>query len=358
MANIEITVRRPVRKGKRRRGPVDSSSKKNILARRKLTSGIRFFDMGYIRNESNLFETLQFAVTPAFDQDTRLPEVVDESFFNAIETEIFAIPVNQWTSRFKQIMSGNDSSRYGMILYDFSSGAPIDSDPRWQGGSLNVDPGEIAELYSVDLDVTGPFFFNPPEGLVVTTEPDPNATPVTFTSSPKMDVFFAPGFCLSFGTAVSAIAEEFDAGPPPSSWISGAFSYLNYFYLVWPREYFLDPTNAFFGLAAEGGYSVAPPSLPVYQNAWNALQVHKSLYPGTRGRLEQVGTLGTSDSSVWSDTGSFPVGDYPTPPSLPWSAPPFPDGANLNVLRSKRPARFRYAVQKDGQTYYVWSVIE
>lgn len=332
-----------------RRGPIRTGRKSEYLSRRKTGKGINFYDLGFLLTESGL-ETLPFLVVPDFIQEPPSTRALNSDDITLLENLIFDVSMDQWSSKFKRINKGGISPSYAITAEFGDTSGELDDLDEWQSGGLMLDDAsDLSLLLPSDLFAAIALFDG---DYKYTTVRDPNADGVSFTPSTQMDIFLIPSPLRSEVRNICALGFEDDG--EGASWISSAFSYLNYHWTLFPRELFLDGT-LLSEISYSSGYNSSSEDVEQYTRAYESLQFNMNL-PGSRGYVNRIGTEGSESSSVWEESSTI-VGPAPTPPALPNDdRPPEPWGMALTIQTGGGgiPGMLLAVIRQNGTWFYVW----
>lgn len=320
--HILVNVHTPERGEDERKGYLSRRRVPEYLHRRKV-SGIRFFDLGYIKSGD------AWVNLPFVDPLAALPlelntyngaiknqrTFIESDLYEYTRDLIYQIPQEEWTRNYKQIDDTLTSQTFAMAVYFRGNFYELKAaSDYWQNGVFKPDKPDFTDFTPEELPLGDVgFLFNPfgylttgGAGSKITTTLDYDAPAVTdFVPSKTMDVFLMPLYFASQVTQTEAVTGLYKR------------HLLNLLAMIAPREALLDPSHPFYGRmvgsttggAANYGFGTnhsynAASGDPEINRQQQGVREYLLAYEGRRA-AERILTNG----NAWSG-GPMPPGDY------------------------------------------------
>lgn len=308
-------------------GPVLRRRPEDELIRKKKNQLINFYDMGQIRNGSGWDDTtFQISSAPVEGPLFLTPQIVTTSDYDNRDIPLLAISTADYLTTFRKITKGTLADKYGTgVNFGVYSDA-LENLSQWSNKGLKVEQADL----NTGLSVLGDKFFSDfvllaGTNIKVTSTPLYSDPSVSFTPSPRMDIFLTPSIgVMGFSARTSTFGNR--------EWF-GALA------LTFPRHFRInsnDPWSGGVSLTSDG----APlPSAPggFDTQCLAAIAAWKALVSGREYHYDYV-------SHTWGG------GAYPPP------APREGGGGYATESESVVPVNGHlYAVVKQGSNFfYFW----
>lgn len=323
------------------------------LGRRRTTSsGIRFWDMGFILDGADYINL------PYADPQNGTPLTYDAGTNSVIPTAsptitdyttrddlIFAIDIADWKTNFRQINQSYIDRLGVSFTYKGEANVLQASDPRWDGDTWMPDGTESGTdtfLNSPELTVLD---ISPATTHKFTTTRDYSATGVSFTQSEAMDIFMFPNF-LYLGTNIQVNYSDI-AGHQHAE-------LLDWSSIIAPRDVALDTGHPYYGLFTRLFGS------STYANDWYGIDYIKT-YHGFRAIAQDRSATGNpfvySPLAVADFAIAFDPTRFPPPPA---TGPSLTGASFVQIVidAQQKPnvvGSLIAVIKQNGTYYYVWS---
>lgn len=335
------------------------------LGRRRLSGGIRFYDLGQILSGASYIDL------PYVDADRSMPVTdslggsgstapfipisISSSHYTDLEDLVFEVPLEEWKQNYRLIDSDYDNSPLG--------GATISVNYRGTSYDLSDFPdgklkasGDTNNAFIVSCTLNQELF----QGIhttfnKITSVRDYSASAVAFVPSPNMDVFWMPEIVQPQITTdylyiVSSVVTE------------RHLDLLCSHTITWPRRETIDPTYDYFEFRyVNGSRTINPswqdfgaPSDPDdYTRFYNGVRMIQEEQPHFARRYEYPGW---SASSISTSTFMSDATLWVTPPSTPPKT--YSQTSTLvgfSPLRTSVSGSLIAVIKNQGQYYYFWN---
>lgn len=321
----------------RKKGLISRRRTEDYLPRRKpKTSGLKFYDLGYIQGEP--YFDLPFSSLPTLENNFASPvRAVNRDDYEARDSFLFDFtPPEDYAATFSQIIKTQGT------IYDLrvSNGVTTfilnSSSDKWNDQNLIVLDASFFSQSVFEIICPNQFFHSfKLKGTgrnKITTVFDFNADDfTTFIPTKTMTIYLLPELIFSVGQA-----------------INGTPNYrLNYFYTIFNRAMFFNLMDDFYGYEINGTWTGNPSDSTNYLKAWQATLVQKA-----KTSARAFNNSFANPNIVNMNLSDYPPAYYTTPPAVPSgggfltavmaNATPVPNEALLAIIK------------QGSQYYYIW----
>lgn len=351
--------------GKRRKGTINPRPQDEIW-RRRLSGGIKFYDLGQILSGDTYIDL------PYVDADRSMPvtdslggsgstspfvpDTISSSHYTALEDLVFEVPIEEWKQNYRLIDSdyanttipgATISVNYRGTTYDLSD---------FPDGKLKVS-GDTNNAFIVSCNINSELF----QGIhttfnKITTERDYSASAVAFVPSPKMDVFWMPEIAQP---QVTTDYQFIVTGSVTERHLDLLCSHT----ITWPRRETIDPTYDYFEFRyLNSVFAVNPswqdfgtPDDPYdYERFYYGVRMIQQEQPYFARRYDYTGSWSASsistsdfmsDASLWVTPPSTPPKTYSQTRTL----------VGFSPLRNSVSGSLIAVIKNQGQYYYFWN---
>lgn len=329
------------------------------------TEGIRFYDMGWMLQDG-VWQELPFvdpekSVAMGNDgtQFTNIDNDGSASLYAIRDELIFDIPKEEWPTTFKLIDEsiGDDYTVFG--FWNEGGGMLNSSNPDFNAGVWTPD-GDF-EYFGISYQVgyeAAYYGEGSVYGHYLTSEPDPNATPLTINLGKNFDVFILPRLIHFQGHM------QLQRNVPP---VFTELDRLGFHAAISPRYPYLDPTHPTYG-------TLVHPFANSLQSSWNQSNptaatdwpvIYKLFEymrdymagPQRAGRMSYNHGTATYTFTTPMSLASFPNPTFwPAPPSTPINTSPNYNQGAVGFYDLAPGVPYLLAVIKLGNSYYyLWN---
>jgi hypothetical protein len=286
------------------------------LARRK-RSGIRFYDLGWIKDGDDWitisYEDALTATALTYNSDgtrnnSRKANPLTLADWQILFDAIFEIPVEEWAENYRQITE--EHTQYWAMSVSFrGSGYSLSTaSSHWSNGIFRPTVSGSGTtsvnwlLAFATLELTG--------AVKVTSIYDYSASAVPFTLSANCDIFLIPHIFYRYAEATAYLT-----GIP----VIGYTSALNDLSGLAPRDALLETSHPYFGLLEawnnNPSWADGVQTGGTYTDIHNLINYWKTYHPTRARQANRNGAVYTDTALNVADFA--PSADWPAPPSTP-----------------------------------------